>query len=98
MSEPSQSANVGTVRTGWNTSIVLVVAGLVARYTTVDLDIEDPITVGVLSGGILVFYRLSRVISDRYSWVGYVLFGSPRTPSYQAQPSAPAPLPPPAGG
>lgn len=98
MSEPSQSANVGTVRTGWNATLALIIAAVIGRYTDINVDMEDPIVIAVLGGAITVFYRLSRVISDRYTWVGYVLFGSPRTPSYQAQPSAPAPLPPPPGG
>lgn len=97
MTVPSQSANVGTLRTGWNGTLALIVAGVISRYTTLDIDIEDPLFVAGLGGAITVFYRLSRVISDRYTWIGYVLFGSPRTPSYQAQPPAPAPLPPPPG-
>lgn len=97
MSEPSQSANVGTLRTGWNTSIVLVVAGVLSRYTKVELDVEDPMTVAVLSGAVVVFYRLSRVVADRWTWIGYVLFGSQRAPAYPAVPPAPAPLPPPQG-
>lgn len=95
MTVPSQSANVGTVRTGWNVTIVLIAAGLISRYTDLELDVEDPIVVAVLGGAVTVFYRLSRVISDRYKWIGYVLFGSPRIPAYPAEPPAPAPLPPP---
>lgn len=95
MTAPSQSANVGTVRTTVNTTIVLVVAGVLSRYTTLDVDLGDPFVVAALSAIIAVFYRLSRVIADRYTWIGYVLFGSPRTPAYAAVAPAPAPLPPP---
>lgn len=98
MSAPSQSANVGTVRSGWNTTIYIAIVGAISRYTELDIDIEDPFVVAVLGGVFAMFYRLSRVVADRWTWVGYVLFGSPRTPSYQAQPPAPAPLPPPPGG
>lgn len=93
MTLTSQSANVGTVRTGWNTTIVLGIAALVSRYTDVDLDIEDPIVVGVLGGAVVVFYRLSRVVADRWKWVGYVLYGTPRTPGYALEPPAPPPPP-----
>lgn len=96
MSAPSGSANIATVRTGWNTTIVIGIAGAISRYTDVDLNVEDPLVVAVLGGAVVVFYRLSRVVADRYTWVGYVLFGNARPPAYPPAPPAPAPLPPPA--
>lgn len=101
MSAPSQSANVGTVRSAWNTTILLAIAGVVGRFTDLDLNVEDPLVVAAFGASIAVFYRLSRVVCDRWTWIGYVLFGTPRTPAYAAQPPAPAPVadppfPPPA--
>lgn len=93
MTPPSQSANVGTVRTAWNTTILLAIAGAVSRYTDIDLDVEDPLVVAAIGAALAVFYRASRLLADNYSWIGYLLFGTPRVPGYPPQPPAPAPKP-----
>lgn len=36
----------------------------------------------VLAAVILGFYRLSLTLSERWPWVGYVLFGTKKTPTY----------------
>lgn len=92
MSEPSASANVGTVRTTVNTTILVAVAAVAAKVFDVDIEAEDllpyvPIAIPVIAA----FYRLSRAITDRWPQIGYVLFGNARPPSYPPAPPAPAP-------
>ena len=76
-----------TVRTGWNLTLFSAVVALVSKLTGWTLTVEDllPFTplVGIIGG---VFYRFSRVLSEKVSWLGYVLFGSPRTPTNYEKP------------
>lgn len=96
MRDLSGSANVGTVRTTINTTILVAATALAAKVFSVKVEAEDllpyaPIAVPVVA----VFYRASRAITDRWPRIGYVLFGNARPPAYPPAPAAPAPLPPP---
>lgn len=99
MTEQSGSANVGTVRTTVNTTILVAIAAILAKVFKVKVEAEDllpyaPIAVPVVA----IFYRLSRAVTDRWPQIGYVLFGNTRPPDYPASLPAPAPPDPPGGG
>lgn len=92
MPEPSASANVGTVRTTVNSTILVAIAAIAAKVFKVKVQAEDllpyaPIAVPVVA----IFYRLSRAITDRWPQIGYVLFGNARPPAYPPAPVAPSP-------
>lgn len=81
-------ATVGTVRTTVNVTWMAVLATALARWTGWDIKVADllPFTPAILGIG-AVFYRLSRLVADRFTWIGYVLFGIPRPPIYVEPPS-----------
>lgn len=67
MREPSGSANVGTVRTTVNTTILAAIAGVAAKVFKVKIDAEDLLPYVVLVAPVVaVFYRASRAITDRW--------------------------------
>jgi hypothetical protein len=86
----STSETVGTVRTAVNgtvaATVVAVVLAVLNAWRGWELDIDDPLVVLVVvpAAGFTLgaIYRLSRVIADRWRWLGYVLFGIPRPPVY----------------
>lgn len=99
MSEPSASANVATVRTTVNGTILAVLAAIAAKVFKVKVEAEDLLPYSLIAAPVTaVFYRLSRVATDRWPQIGYVLFGNARPPAYPAVAPAPAPLPPSPGG
>lgn len=83
------SENTGSVRTAVNVGWLAAIAWALDRFTQVEVDVSDPtfVAVAVVVAG--VFYRLSRVISDRWKWVGYVLFGINTPPQYMLPPPPP---------
>lgn len=77
--------STATVRTGWNIGLFTAVAAIVYKITGWTITVEDLLpfspVIAVMGG---IFYRLSRLISDKAPWLAYVLFGSPKTPiSYE---------------
>lgn len=76
-----------TVRTGWNLGLFSAFAALVYKLTGWTLTVDDLLPFApfiAIVGG--VFYRISRLLSDKVSWLGYVLFGNARTPANYEQP------------
>jgi len=74
---------IATVRTGWNTTIFAAFAALVYKLFGWEVKVEDllpylPVILPVAAA----FYRLSRLISEKLPWIGYVLFGVNRPPSF----------------
>lgn len=82
-----QDKNVATVRTGWNIGVFSLVAAIIYKFTGWTVTVDDLIPyapVIAIAGG--VFYRLTRVISEKVKWLGYVLFGNTSTPSNYEKP------------
>lgn len=73
---------IASVRTGWQLSIFAAIATLVYKFSGVTITTDQLLflspVVGIVGG---VFYRFSRFISEKYPSVGYVLFGTKKTPT-----------------
>lgn len=76
--------NVSTKRTAVNFTVITAIVGVIAKVTGWQLTIEpedliwlSPI-IGVVGG---VGYRLSRAITTKWPWVGWVVFGSGKEPA-----------------
>jgi hypothetical protein len=79
--------NVATVRTGWNVGLFTAAAALLYKLTGWVVTVDDLLPfapVIAIVGG--VFYRLSRVISEKVKWLGYILFGNTSTPTNYEKP------------
>ena len=89
--------NTASVRSGWQVGVFTAGAALLYKLTGWDIKIEDLLPFAPLVGFFAgVFYRFSRVISDKLPWVGYVLFGNRKVPaSYVAPEPANDPVDPP---
>lgn len=80
--------NVGAVRTSANMTVLTALCALLAKWRGWTLQVDDllpytPIILAVTAG----FYRLSRVMADRWPWLGYVLFGIVKKPAYVDPPA-----------
>ena len=74
---------IATVRTGWNAGVLALVLALVRRVFGFEVSVElVELFAPVLAVVVAIFYRASRVLADRYPTLGYVLFGSPQSPTY----------------
>lgn len=78
-----KSETVGTVRTTVNMTVLTLIATVIARYTNWSVEVEDllPYT-PLISGAVLVFYRLSLYVSQKFTWIGVVLYGINSPPKY----------------
>lgn len=78
-----KSADVATVRTTVNASVLAALLALIARLTHWQVQAEDllpymPIIIPVVAA----FYRLSLMLSKRYPWLGTILYGVNAAPVY----------------
>lgn len=81
--------NTATKRTTVNGTILVAVIVAAANLFGWTIELADLTPfIPVLAGAILVFYRLSLVVSAKWPSVGYVLFGSKTEPTY-VRPAAP---------
>jgi hypothetical protein len=77
-----------TVRTTWSLGVAVLLAWLAGRVLGVEVSTDDPWIILIAPAVYAVFYRLSVVISEHVPYVGYVLFGVNRSPSYTEPPPA----------
>lgn len=83
----SSDKNTATVRSGWQVGVLSAVVALVYKLTGWEVTIDQLLpyapAIAVVAG---VFYRLSRVLSEKLPWIGYVLFGNKKTPTNYVEP------------
>lgn len=72
-----------SLRTGWFAGILTAILGTINARFNWDLTVDDLLpfapVVAIAAG---VAYRASRVLADRWPSIGFVLFGSTKTPTY----------------
>lgn len=88
MSTTLSDTNTASVRTGWQAGVFTALVALLYKLTGWKIELEDLLPfapVAAVAAGI--FYRISRVISDKLPWIGYVLFGNRKTPSAYVSPA-----------
>lgn len=80
--------NVGAVRTSVHMTVLTAICSALAKWRGWTLQVDDllPYTPLILPVA-AAFYRLSRVLSDRWPWLGYVLFGIVKKPAYVDPPA-----------
>lgn len=85
--------STATVRTTVNgTILTAVIIGIANLFGwTIELADLTPF-IPVLAGAILVFYRASLYVAERWPKLGYVLFGKTEAPVYSPLPPPPAPV------
>lgn len=73
---------VASVRTGWHMAVFSAIAAFIYKISGVTITVDDLLllspAVGVVGG---VFYRASRYFTEKYPALGYVLFGTKKTPT-----------------
>lgn len=73
---------VASVRTGWHLTIFSAIAAVIYKVSGVTISVDDLLVfspaIGIVGG---VFYRASRFLTDKYPALGYVLFGTKKTPT-----------------
>ena len=79
--------NTATKRTTINGTILTAVIIAVANLFGWTIEMADLAPfLPLFAGAILVFYRLSLVVSEKWPQAGYVLFGSKQQPHYPSPP------------
>ena len=82
----SYDNNVATTRTTWNTLVILYAIGLLTKYTSLDLDMANLLVPAIIAAIVGFSYRLSIVMSQKFSWWGILLFLINKSPGYTAPP------------
>jgi hypothetical protein len=77
------SENVATVRTTVNMTVLSALLAVLAKVFGWEVQVEDllpylPIFVPVIAA----FYRLTRYLATKWTWLGVLLFGIDSPPSY----------------
>ena len=77
------NTSTATLRTTVNGTVLTAVLALVAKFTGIEVTLEDvlpwtPIIVPIIA----VFYRASLYLSEKFPKLGWVLFGRNTPPTY----------------
>ena len=93
MTEEQKSTNTATLRTGVNTAVFSAIVAVIAKVTGASIRVEDlapwmPLLAPVIGAAAAIFYRLSRVIADKWPSIGYVLFGTKKAPTKYVETTA----------
>ena len=80
--------NTATIRTGWNATVIAIVAYIASTVFGITIDVTDPGFIVVVGITVPIFYRASLALDEKWPIFGKILFGKPTTPTSQ-------PLPPP---
>ncbi len=84
----AKDTTVGTIRTGVQTTVLTAVAAVMCKVFGWDVQVEDLLPwLPVVAPVALVFYRLSRYLSDKLPGLGYILFGIVKKPAYVDPPA-----------
>jgi len=74
--------SVASVRTGVNLTVFSALASLFYKIFHINVSVDDLLifspVIGIVGG---VFYRASRFLAEKYPGLGYVLFGTKKTPT-----------------
>ncbi len=87
--KPTTDTGVATLRTTWNAAVIAAfvwVANWIANRYGYAVDVSSPWFIAGATAVAGVGYRLSVAISEWAAsrpWVGHVLFGKPKPPTYQ---------------
>ena len=77
------NVNIATVRTTVNTTVLAAILALIAKLTHWSVTAEDllpymPLIIPVVAA----FYRVSLLLSQKFAWLGNILYGVPTAPIY----------------
>lgn len=79
---PMSDASVATTRTTVNSTVAALFALVLSNLFGWEISVSDPVYLALVGFGVPVFYRLSLWASAKWPTVGYVLFGTGKTPTY----------------
>ncbi len=83
---PAQNSdrNTATIRTTVNLTVLTILSSLIFRVFGWEVSVDElAFWTPVIAPVAAIFYRASLVLSEKWPWLGYILFGKVRPPTYR---------------
>ncbi len=80
----SSDRNTATIRTTVNTTVLTILSSLIFRLFKWEVSVDDLVLWSpIIAPVAAIFYRASLVLSEKLPWLGYILFGKVKPPTYR---------------